>query len=461
MADGKRLTRHLAQASSTLDGSAIPADVRRLACTSLLDLIGVTLAGSVEPLSGFVADECEDAAGAAQATLLGRRTRLPMLQAALANGVAAHALDYDDVSLALSGHPGASIWPAVLALGEYVDATGQDAVTAYIAGYELACRLGRLMMPESQGLGFHLTGTVGIFGAAAACSRLLRLDAETTAHALGIAGAQAAGLRIDGGTMAKPLHAGRAAQGGLLAARLAARGFTARPDVIEAERGFAAAFRGGSAIDAGRMDPANEFHLRDNIFKLHAACFFTHAAIDCAIAARADKAIEPEQVAEMRLCVHPATLAACDNPHPVDGLQAKRSFPQTVAMALLSMDMADPDSYGSRTIGDPAASDLRGKVMISTSPAISETGAEMTVALADGQTISLHRDAARPEPMTKSREARLLAKFTALAARVVGGERAAEVARIVRSIDLAENIGTAMRLCATDDARSRPSAARP
>lgn len=441
------LTRALARDSSTLQGEAIPADVRRLARIALLDLLGVALAGSVEPLSGIMAEECADGGGAPQAVVIGRDIRLPVSEAALANGVAAHALDYDDVSLALSGHPGAAIWPAVLALGERIGAAGSEILTAYVAGYELAGRLGRLMMPSSQALGFHLTGTVGIFGAAAACARLLRLDPGTTATALGIAGAQAAGLRIDGGTMAKPLHAGRAAQGGLLAARLASRGFTARADVIEAERGFEQAFRGGTRGDLSRMEPSNGFHLRDNIFKLHAACFFTHAAMDNAISVRDTGKIAAEDIESVRLLLHPATLSACDNPEPADELQSKRSFPQTVSMAFLGLDTSDPQNYGHEAIRDAAP--LRQRVSIETDPGIAETAARMQVRLRDGRTLDAQSDAADPVPMTDEREEKLAQKFLAIASPVIGPAAALSLAAVARDIEAAPDVRGLLALCST------------
>ena len=150
-----------------------------------------------------------------------------------------HALDYDDVNLAMPGHPSVAILPGLLALAEERQSTGREVIAAFVAGYETACRIGMAMRPGHYDRGFHATGTVGVFGAAAACARLLGLDAEATGRALGIAGTQAAGLKSQFGTMCKPFHAGKAAQNGLLAARLAARGFSSRPDLVECEQGFA------------------------------------------------------------------------------------------------------------------------------------------------------------------------------------------------------------------------------
>ena len=205
----------------------------------MLDYIGVGLAGADDPLVLILLDELLEPGADTQASVIGHPIGLPVLSAALVNGAAAHALDYDDVNLAMPGHPSVAILPGLLALAEQQRSSGRELIAAFVAGYETACRIGIAMRPGHYGRGFHATGTVGCFGAAAACARLLGLDADTTAQALGIAGTQASGLKSQFGTMCKPFHAGKASQNGLLAARLAARGFSSRPDFVECEQGFA------------------------------------------------------------------------------------------------------------------------------------------------------------------------------------------------------------------------------
>src|SRR5208282_5374636 len=170
---------------------------------------------------------------------------------------------------------------------------GREVVAAFVAGYEIACRIGMALRPGHYNLGFHSTATVGSFGAAAACARLLGLDAETTATALGIAGTQAAGLKSQFGTMCKPLHAGKAAYHGLLAARLAARGFTARPDILECAQGFARTHSPDFNPERALATPPGGFHLRNNLFKYHAACYLTHAPIETARKLRAQHGVTP------------------------------------------------------------------------------------------------------------------------------------------------------------------------
>src|SRR5712671_2438249 len=206
------LTRTLAQQTSAVTYDALPEPVRALARQCVLDYYGVALAGADDPLVRILLDEAEEAGGAGQASTIGSAARLPVLAAALVNGGMGHALDYDDVNLAMPGHPSVAILPGLLALAEARQSSGREVIAAFVAGYEIACRIGSALRPGHYNLGFHATGTVGAFGAAAACAYLLGLNTEATARALGIAGTQAAGLKSQFGTMCKPFHAGKASQ---------------------------------------------------------------------------------------------------------------------------------------------------------------------------------------------------------------------------------------------------------
>src|SRR5437763_8081615 len=284
--DGKNLTQVLARKSASLEYDDLPQDAHELARQCILDYFGVAIAGAGDELVRLVLDELTEAGGATQASVIGHQTRLPALSAALVNGAAGHALDYDDVNMAMPGHPSVAILPGLLALAELKRSSGREVITAFVAGYETACRIGAALQPGHYNLGFHSTGTVGAFGAAAACARLLGLDAEATAMALGIAGTQAAGLKSQFGTMCKPFHAGKAAQNGLLAARLAARGFSSRPDLVECEQGFALTHGPDFRPELALAEPPNGFHIFANLFKYHAACYLTHGPIEAARAVR-------------------------------------------------------------------------------------------------------------------------------------------------------------------------------
>src|SRR6266849_470856 len=280
------LTLTLAERASAVRYDALPEPVRALARQCVLDYYGVALAGADDPLVAILIDELAEAGGAAQAGIIGHQARLPALSAALVNGAIGHALDYDDVNLAMPGHPSVAILPGLLALAEQRHSSGREVITAFVAGYETACRIGMALRPGHYDLGFHATGTVGVFGAVAACARLIGLDAAATAQALGIAGTQAAGLKSQFGTMCKPFHAGKASHNGLLAARLAARGFSSRPDLVECEQGFALTHGPDFRPEAALAAPPNGFYIFANLFKYHAACYLTHGPIECARAVR-------------------------------------------------------------------------------------------------------------------------------------------------------------------------------
>ena len=282
-ANTANLTRALAAQAAAVSYVALPEPVRALARQCVLDYYGVALAGADDPLVAILLDEVSDAGGAAQAGVIGHKARLPVLAAALVNGAIGHALDYDDVNLAMPGHPSVAILPGLLALAEQRRSSGRDVIAAFVAGYETCCRVGMAMRPGHYGRGFHATGTVGAFGAAAACAHLLGLDAEATAQALGIAGTQASGLKSQFGTMCKPFHAGKAAQNGLLAARLAARGFSSRPDLLECEQGFARTHAPDFHPEKALAEPPNTFYILANLFKYHAACYMTHAPIELSL----------------------------------------------------------------------------------------------------------------------------------------------------------------------------------
>src|SRR5262249_39973534 len=232
------VTRAIAEAASEVTFESVPREIVELTRQCLLDWLGVTIAGTGEQLVQILVDEITEQGSHPQASLIGRPGKTATRHAAMVNGAASHALDYDDVNWTLQGHPSVAIIPGLLALAEFRGAPGRDFVAAFVAGYETACRVGRLVSPSHYARGFHATSTVGAIGAAAACANLLRLDAERTAHAMGIAATRAAGLESMFGTMCKPLHSGSAAEDGLMAAPPASRGVGKRKGSPPCGQGF-------------------------------------------------------------------------------------------------------------------------------------------------------------------------------------------------------------------------------
>lgn len=442
------LTRDLAARASGLRYDKIPAAIVELARQCVLDTLGVALAGATDPLVRIVLDELVEAGGAPQASLVGHRERLPVLAAALINGAAGHALDYDDVNMAMPGHPSVAILPGLLALAEREHSSGRAVLTAFVAGYETACRIGAALQPGHYDLGFHATGTVGCFGAAAAGAHLLGLDAERTVAALGIAGTQAAGLKSQFGTMCKPFHAGKAAQNGLLAALLARRGFSSRPDLIECVQGFALTHGPDFQPEAARADPPGGFHLRANLFKYHAACYLTHAPIEAARRLRAEHRLTPEAIGGITLRLDRSCDRVCNIPAPTDGLESKFSLRQTVAMALAGVDTASLGAYNEENARDPVLIGLRERLVLDFQPGWPQTLAEIAIALPDGRQVSARHDAGIPAADIAEQGRRLTAKFDALAAPVLGAPRARELRETVAALDTLADVGVLARLAA-------------
>lgn len=218
--DGVAVTRLLAEWISETDDAAISANALEWARHVMLDWLAVGIAGAGEPLVRMLAQEYGGSADLPCA-LLASGARARPHDAALIDGAAGHALDFDDVASRMFGHPSVPVVPAAQALAQVGRACGRDLLRALVVGHEVESRLGEMVGPSHYLHGFHATGTVGTFGAAAACANLRRLTADETAHALGLAATQAAGLKCMFGTMAKPLHASKAAMNGLMAAQLA------------------------------------------------------------------------------------------------------------------------------------------------------------------------------------------------------------------------------------------------
>jgi 2-methylcitrate dehydratase PrpD len=441
------LTRALAERACAVTYDALPEPVRELARQCVLDYLAVGLAGADDELAHILLDELAEAGGAPQAAVIGHNARLPVLSAALINGAIAHALDYDDVNLAMPGHPSVAILPALLALAEERNASGKAVIAAFVAGYETCCRIGMALRPGHYTRGFHATGTVGAFGAAAACAHLLGLDAEATARALGIAGTQSAGLKSQFGTMCKPFHAGKAAQNGLLAARLAARGFSSRPDLIECAQGFAATHAPDFFPGKALAEPKHGFHIFNNLFKYHAACYMTHAPIECGRQLR-DQGVAPADIAAITLSLHFGTDKVCNIPAPTDGLEAKFSLRQTVAMALSGIDTASLGAYSVATATDPTLVALRERVSFDFREDFPEAGAEIAVELNNGRKVTAKFDAGIPNADVADQGKRLAEKFDALAAPIVGTARTRELREAVAALDALGDVGILTKLAA-------------
>jgi 2-methylcitrate dehydratase PrpD len=440
------VTLSLARFAATQRGESIPDDVRTLAKQCILDTIGVALAGIEEPASRILFNETRDHASRWCSGVIGRADRLSVPQAALLNGTAAHALDFDDVHMAIPGHASAVIVPAVLALAEDSGASGMDVVTAIVAGFEVGCRIGSLLSPGHYAAGFHATGTIGAIAAAAACARLLALDTHQTAHAIGIAAAQAAGLKSTVGTMCKPLNAGRAAYNGVLSARLASGGFTSRLDALECEQGFAQTHGPDLNLEKVLGHAPDDFYLRSNIFKFHAACVLTHSPMEALRSIREEHGITADQVAEITVRVDRTVEKVCLYPRPNSPLEAKFSIQTTSALSLLARLTSRPDTFEMSELTKPDVISLRDRIKVDYKDGWPMTLAEAEVSLVDGRKYSARHDTAVDLPTAAQRTQRIREKFLQLALPAIGLVRAKDLAIAVDKLDELSNVRGLARL---------------
>ena len=384
--------------------------------------------------------------GRASATAFCQDGRFPASSAALINGAAAHALDFDDVNLAMPGHPSVAILPGLLALAEERGASGEAVLTAFVAGYELQCRVGRILAPGHYDvIGFHATATIGSFGAAAACAHLLGLDQEEFVTALGIAGTQAAGLKSMFGTMCKPLHAGKASYHGLMAAKLAMRGFTSRPDVIECQQGFASTHSPDFHPQRALELPAHGWYIRTNLFKYHAACYMVHASIESARKLR-ELGVTPDRVEQVQVELEESSDRICNIPAPKTGLEAKFSLRLATAMGLAGIDTGRLETYASTVAADEDLVRLRDKVNLDFRVGIPNTFARMEVLLVDGTRLSASHDSGIAAVDSADQERRLETKFIGLVEPVLGSDRCHELLSRISGFETLNNLGEFMTL---------------
>jgi 2-methylcitrate dehydratase PrpD len=410
-----------------LEPGSLPDAVIEAAGLCLTDWVGAALRGSTEPLARALDAVLAAAGGDPQATVVGRGRRTSALLAALANGAHGHALDFDDTHLASIVHGSAPVAPAVLAVAEWRRRPGRDALAAFVAGFEVETRIGRVIGPRLADRGWHVTAVLGHFGAAAAAGRLLGLTAPELGRALGIAGTQAAGLEQSLGTMCKPLHPGKAAMHGILAALLAREGFTGPVGILDERAGLPGTFVGVTDLGPALEDLGKRFEILENSTKLYAACHLLHATIDAGRAIRARSAPAPEAIADVECHVHPLAVKVAAIPEPRTGLEAKFSAAYCAALALIRGEAGEAE-FGAP---DPGLVRLAGRIRPVADPALGIPAARMRVRLTDGRVLDQVVRAARGTPGHPVSRQEVEEKFRRLAGVVLP---AAQVARLLEAL---------------------------
>ncbi|MDO9444889.1 MAG: MmgE/PrpD family protein [Dehalococcoidia bacterium] len=418
----------------------VPDWVLHEAKRKLVNVLAISISAS-QHASAVTLTEWARAEGAApRSTVLGSDLRTSPSIAAQVNGFLAHLQDYDDTHFPTVLHPSAPVWPAVLAAAEERGAKGRDTLFAFALGEEVACRIAMSVHPWHYDAGWHITGTVGVFGAAAGAGRLLGLDAGRLTYALGLAGTQAAGVREVFGSDGKPFHAARAASGGYQAAALALAGFTASDDILGGRRGFWAVLSPDGHNEAALRDGLGvEWELRNNGLKPYANGVVSHPIQDAVISLRNEHGIRPDDVVAIEARVCPLVIELMNRAEPRRGLEGKFSFQHCAAAALV--DGAGHDAqFSDAKIADPVIAAVRARVSATIDPALPEHEAYVTIRLADGRSVSTHVEHASGSPANPLSDAVLDEKFRALVTPVLAALRAESLLAAARTLDTAPDV---------------------
>lgn len=391
----------------------IPPEVVSLAQGLILDGLGVTLAGSTEQGSRILQAYIRHMGGRAEATVVGAGFMAPPAKAALANGAAGHAMDYDDTQLATSKeavyglltHPTVPILSAVLAVGETQRISGKDLLLAYILGVEVECRIADAINPRHYQSGFHSTATIGGLGATMAVGKLLRLKEEALARALGLAASMASGLRENFGTMTKPLHAGRAAENGVTAAQLAEKGFTSAHNILEAKRGFFNAMAGGydETKIVGRLGRSYFMQEPGISIKPYPSGSLSHPAQDLILDLVKTHDLHAGEIDSIEVGTNSNVPNALIYPMPKTALEGKFSIPFCMAIGVLERK-AGIAQFTDRKVREPKVVELMKRVTLTVDQELEALGydqvrSRIRIKLKGGRTIEGREDVAKGHPL--------------------------------------------------------------
>ncbi|MBP8295354.1 MAG: MmgE/PrpD family protein [Burkholderiales bacterium] len=417
------ITRILADFAATHPSQGWDAGVEHEAHRTFLNWAGCAIGGSRHATLEAALAAVQELGPTAQAGLLGRGERVDMASAALLNGISSHTFDFDDTHLRTIIHPAGPVVSAALALAEHTGAGGRALIDATVLGIDVSCRVGNMIYPDHYDRGWHITGSTGMLGAAAACARLLQLDPERTAMALGIAASQPTGVREQFGTMTKPFHPGAAARAGLMAALLARHGFTASARALEAPRGLAQTFSTKCTWSEITDSLGARFEISANTYKPFACGIVIHPIIDGCVQLRESHGLEAADIERIDLRVHHLVLELTGKKAPKNGLEGKFSVYHAAAAGIL-FGQAGEDEFADAIVTRPDVIALRERVAATQDDAIAEDAAAVTVTCKDGRTLRVlveHAVGSMERPMS---DADLQRKFHALVDPVLGAPRA-------------------------------------
>lgn len=432
----------------------IPDSVRQKAVRHILDGYGLALSGYAEEGHAIMRRYVSTAQCGDEMPIFGTSLRATAELAALVNGLAMHAMDYDDTQLStnpgsvygLLTHPTTPVLSAASAAAELVGASGKQLVEAYVAGVEVACRVADAMDPRHYQEGFHTTGTVGAFGAVAAAGKLLGLDREQFLFAFGIAAPLGGGFRENFGTMTKPLHAGQAGEAGMFAARLARDGFTAATNILEAHRGFYRAAAGGYEPSRIEGKLGNPYFFEDPgiSIKPYPSGSLSHPGQDAVLELVKKHDIKPEDVEQAIAGTSSAMTNALIYAMPQTSLEAKFSFPFFLAIAILRRKVGIAE-FTDEVVLSPEVQEMMTRCHHVVDPEIDARGfqhmeTKITIRTKDGQVYEKSNSAATGHPDKPMTKEQLEAKFFECAELAIPHEQAREVADMIWDIESLDNV---------------------
>jgi 2-methylcitrate dehydratase PrpD len=457
------LSLELAKRIHALRYEDLPPEAIHWAKIGILDTVGVTLAGAKEDTTRIPAGVL--GSGSGPSLVFGDTKRVSALDAALVNGVAAHALDFDDCNNTIGGHPSAPILPALFALADDVGASGRDFITAYVAGFETECKIAMGVHFYHYTKGWHPTATLGVFGGAAACAKLMKLPEDKIAVAIAIAASLASGIKANFGTMTKPLHVGQCTKNALFAALLARDGFTANPGVFEHKQGFFNVFNDVTNYDAGKVLPnwGKPFDIVKPAIavKQYPCCGSTHSALDAMLGLVREHKPAVDDIERVDVWTHTRRLEHTNRPAPKSDLDAKFSVQYCMTRALIDRKITI-EHFDGKAYEDAAVQKLLSRVhaapyTTAQFPAENHFGAEVKVTLKGGKILSAKvdqpfgRTSDNPLPASLLKE-----KFENCAVRVLPKER---VGALYSAIQGFENLKDVRELTAIIAGETRKQAA--
>jgi 2-methylcitrate dehydratase PrpD len=365
----------------------IPADVQHEAKRAIVNVLGCAIGGSPHPAVDLAIRALGPFSGERTAAVIGRAERLDPLHASLMNGISSHVEDYDDTTPKNYSHTSSPVSSALFAYASANPVRGRDFLEAFIVGFEIASRVGNVVYPSHYDVGWHMTGTIGVFGAAAAVGKLMGLSAQEMVWALGLAATQSAGLREMFGSMGKAFHPGRSAQNGYAAALLARAGFTGGERGIEGPRGFAHVLAASRDLSKIGRRLGVDFDLRENTYKPFPCGIVNHPTIDGAIQIHQEHKADPASIVAVRLRVAPLVLDLCNQQNITRGLQGKFSVYHGAAVGLVRGKGGLPE-YTDEAVNDPVIKRVRESATAVGDPAITEDQAHVEVELKDGRRLT-------------------------------------------------------------------------